>query len=121
MGFLIILIVAIIVIMLVAFWKMFTKAGKPGYAALIPNHNVVVLFQIGGKPEWWWFLLLIPIVNFVIIILMWHAVSLSFGKSAGFTVGLILLPVIFIPILGLGNAEYKGPPSKEVQTPQQNQ
>jgi Family of unknown function (DUF5684) len=89
-------------------WKLFTKAGKPGWAAIIPIYNVIVLLQIAGKPLWWIILLLIPFVNFIAIILIWIAIAKSFGKGVGFALGLTFLSPIFVPILGFGNAEYSG-------------
>ncbi len=110
MRFLIILIyLAIVVLIVVAQWKIYTKAGKPGWACLIPIYNIIVLLEIVGKPWWWILLLLIPVVNIVFAIWMTNLLSLSFGKSEGFTVGLILLPIVFYPILGFGDAQYKGP------------
>ncbi len=110
MRFLIILIyLAIVVLIVVAQWKIYTKAGKPGWACLIPIYNIIVLLEIVGKPWWWILLLLIPVVNIVFAIWMTNLLSLSFGKSEGFTVGLILLPIVFYPILGFGDAQYSGP------------
>ncbi len=105
--------VAIIVLMLVSMWKIFTKAGKPGWAILIPIYNIIVLLEIVGKPWWFLLLMLIPLVNIVIVVWVYNLLSLSFGKDAGFTIGLILLSPIFIPLLGLGKAEYKGPAGKK--------
>jgi hypothetical protein len=93
--------------MIVSFWKLFEKAGKPGWASIIPVYNAIVLLEIAGKPWWWFLLFLIPIVNLVLIIMMWNGISVNFGKDAGFTVGIIFLPYIFIPILAFGKATYK--------------
>lgn len=95
--------------MIAAIWKVFTKAGKPGWAAIIPIYNLVVLLQIVGKPIWWIILMLIPIVNIIIQIIVTHQLSKSFGKDVGFTLGLIFLGFIFFPILGFGDAKYMGP------------
>jgi uncharacterized membrane protein YoaK (UPF0700 family) len=84
------------------------KAGKPGWAAIIPIYNVIVLLQIAGKPLWWIILLFIPIVNLIMAILIGIAVAKKFGKSGGFGVGLALLGFIFYPILGFGDAQYQG-------------
>jgi hypothetical protein len=100
---------AVGILMIIAYWIVFTKAGKPGWAILIPIYNIIVLLQIVGKPWWWLFLLLIPIVNIIIGIIVIHRVSLSFGKDVGFTLGLIFLSVIFWPILAFGKAVYLGP------------
>ncbi|MGD2033864.1 MAG: DUF5684 domain-containing protein [Bacteroidales bacterium] len=104
------LVIAILVI--ISFWKIFTKAGKPGWASIIPIYNVIVFLEIIGKPWWWLLLYLIPGVNIVFGIWALNLLSKSFGKGVGFTIGLILLNVIFIMILGLGGAAYKGPAGK---------
>lgn len=105
----IIIYVAIIILMIAAMWKTFTKAGKPGWAAIIPIYNIVVLCEIVGKPAWWVILFLIPLVNFIIAIWITNLLSKSFGNGAGFTIGLIFLPIIFYPILGFGSSTYQGP------------
>ena len=103
-------VVAIIVI--VALWKIFEKAGKPGWAAIIPIYNVIVLLEIVGKPWWWIILFFIPIVNIIFAIWATNLLSKSFGKNEGFTLGLIFLSFIFYPILGFGDAKYQGPAGK---------
>lgn len=101
---------ALLIAVYAAFWKIFTKAGRPGWAAIIPIYNLVILLEIAGKPWWWIFLMLIPIANLVVIIMMYHGLSTNFGKDVGFTIGLVLLSAVFIMILGFGNAQYIGPP-----------
>ncbi len=112
MGAAIVIYLAIIVLMIASIWIIFTKAGKPGWACLIPIYNIIVLLQVVGKPWWWLLLMLIPIVNIVILIIVYHNLSLSFGKGAGFTVGIIFLAFIFLPILAFGDAKYIGPGGK---------
>ncbi|MFH0925728.1 MAG: DUF5684 domain-containing protein [bacterium] len=97
----------IIILLIVSMWKVFVKAGEPGWAAIIPIYNIVVLFKIAGKPVWWVILFLIPLVNFVITILAYLAFAAKFGKGAGFAIGLAFLPMIFFPILAFGDAEYQ--------------
>jgi hypothetical protein len=99
---------ALIVLIIAGIWKTFVKAGQPGWAAIIPIYNAIVLLQIAGKPLWWIILLLIPIVNLVMVILLGIAVAQKFGKGTGFGVGLALLGFIFYPILGFGDAQYQG-------------
>ena len=112
-GIVILVIFAIIaLIMLISWWKIFTKAGQPGWAILVPIYNYIVMLKVAGKPWWWFFLLCIPIVNIVILIMMFHGISTGFGKGAGFTAGLIFLGIIFVPILGFGIAKYVGHPAK---------
>lgn len=117
MGTIVVIYVAIIVLMLVSMWKIYTKAGKPGWACLIPIYNIIVLLEIVGKPWWWLLLMLIPFVNIVFAIWMLNLLSKSFGHSEGFTIGLLFLSIIFIPILGLGDSKYAGPAGKPKETP----
>jgi len=98
---------AIAIFMIVAMWKVFTKAGRPGWAILIPIYNAYVMLKIAGKPSWWLLLLFVPVVNIVIGILATMALATNFGKGGGFVAGLILLPFVFYPILGFGSAEYQ--------------
>ena len=98
--------VIICVFLVAAFWKIFAKAGQPGWASIIPIYNVFVLLRIVGKPAWWFFLLIIPGVNIVSLIMLTHELSKSFGKGTGFTWGLLFLPLVFYPILGFGSDPY---------------
>ena len=91
---------------IVGMWKVFEKAGEPGWAAIIPIYNTIVLLKIAGRPLWWLILLFIPFVNFVILILVGLDVARKFGKSAGFGIGLALLGFIFYPLLGFSDARY---------------
>ncbi|MHB8867587.1 MAG: DUF5684 domain-containing protein [Thermoleophilia bacterium] len=100
---------ALMVVMIAAMWRLYTKAGEPGWAAIIPIYNIIVLLKIIGRPAWWIVLFLIPLVNFVITIMMYDGLSKSFGKGTGFTIGLIFLGPIFLLILGFGSARYVGP------------
>jgi len=105
----------LILLIIIASWRIFAKAGKPGWAAIIPIYNGIVLLQVVGKPLWWIILFFIPVVNMIFLIWTYNLLSKSFGKSEGFTVGLVLLPVVFLPILGFGSAQYQGPSASEAQ------
>ena len=98
--------IVFIVFIIAAQWKVYSKAGKPGWACLVPIYNIIVLLEIVKKPIWWFILLLIPIVNFIVLIIIMIELAKVFGKSTGFGVGLILLGFIFMPILGFGDAKY---------------
>jgi len=100
---------AIFVLMIASMWVVFTKAGKPGWACLIPIYNIIVLLDIVGRPWWWLLLLLVPLVNIIIGILLCLDLAKSFGKGAGFGIGLLLLGFIFYPLLAFGDATYQGP------------
>ena len=99
-------------LILVSFWVIFTKAGKPGWASLIPIYNYMVMLEIVGRPLWWIVLVLIPLVNIVITIIVALDTAKSFGKGAGFGIGLWLLSFIFYPLLAFGDAKYAGPSAK---------
>ncbi len=98
---------AFAVLMIVSVWKVFTKAGKPGWAAIVPIYNIIVMLEIVGKPLGWIVLLLIPLVNFIAGILVSIALAEKFGKSTGFGLGLAFLGFIFFPILAFGDARFK--------------
>jgi uncharacterized membrane protein YecN with MAPEG domain len=96
----------LVVLMIAGMWKMFEKAGKPGWAAIIPIYNIIVLLEISGKPAWWVILFFIPLVNFVVVIIAYLALAKKFGKGAGYAFGLLLLPPVFLPMLGFGDSRY---------------
>lgn len=98
----------IVVAIIAGLWKAFEKAGKPGWAAIVPIYNVWVMAEIAGKPGWWGLLCLIPIVGIVVAIIISLGVATAFGKSQGFGIGLALLGFVFWPILGFGDAKYVG-------------
>jgi hypothetical protein len=98
---------ALIIFLIVTMWKIFAKAGEPGWACLVPIFNVCVWLKIAGKPMWWVLLLWIPIVGLILAILALIEFAKRFGKGGGFVVGLIFLPIIFYPILAFGDAQYK--------------
>lgn len=117
------LIVAIILI--AAFWKIFVKAGKPGWAAIIPFYNIYILLDIVGRPAWWIAVYIgaailgwIPILGWLImigVIVMQFIVCIdlakAFGKDTGYGIGLALLSIVFAPMLGFGSAQYLGKPN----------
>jgi hypothetical protein len=89
-------------------WKVFTKAGQPGWAAIIPLYNVYVLVtEIAGRDLLWVILsIVVPLALVVPLI----DVAKAFGKGTGYGVGLWLLGPIFFPLLGFGSARYQGAP-----------
>ena len=103
---------ALAVLGIVAMWKIFEKAGEPGWAAIIPFYNLYVLFKITWGNGWKFLFLLIPIANFVFAIITMVKLAKAFGKSGGFAVGLIFLSIIFYCILAFGDAQYIGVPEQ---------
>lgn len=100
---------AVMILIIAACWKVFTKAGHPGWAAIIPFYNIYIWCKIVGRPAWWIILMLIPFVNFIIAMILSIDLAKSFGKGVGFGLGLAFLGIIFWPILGFGSAQYQGP------------
>jgi hypothetical protein len=104
-GIVVLLIELVIaVVMVAAMWKIFVKAGEPGWAAIVPVYNIIVMVKIAGKPMWWVILYFIPIANIIASFIIAIAIAQRFGKSAGFGVGMVFLPFIFYPMLGFGAA-----------------
>lgn len=130
----VIVVLAIALLFIVSLWKIFTKAGQPGWAAIIPVYNMYVFTQVIRRPKWWillylgiyavYYIGLGMIMNgnssggiltmlgglaiLVILIMDYHRLSTSFGQGAGFTVGLVLLGFIFFPLLAFGSYTYTG-------------
>jgi len=100
--------ISIAVLEIVALWFVLDKAGEPGWAAIIPIYNYLMVIKIAGKPWWFILLMLIPVVNLVIYIIILNGLSRNFGKSEAFTVGLFFLRFIFLPILGFGKSTFVG-------------
>jgi len=100
---------AIAVFYIYVAWKIFEKAGKPGWAAIIPIYNVIVVLEIVGRPIWWVLLFLIPVVSFVVSIIVAIDLSKSFGHGPLYGFGLAFLGFIFGPILAFGSDTYRGP------------
>lgn len=98
----------VMVLMIVGMWKVFVKAGEPGWAAIIPIYNIVVLVKISGKPMWWVLVYLSGCLTIVAAIVCGLGTAKNFGKSEGYGIGLGLLPMVFYPMLGFGDAQFVG-------------
>lgn len=98
----------LLIINIIGYWKIHTKAGQPGWAMFIPIYNVIVWLNICQRPLWWFILLLIPFVNVVVAFMLVFDIARLFNHSVMFAFGLIFLPFIFYPVLGLGNSRYVG-------------
>lgn len=97
-------------------WKIFQKAGQPGWAAVVPIYNVIVYLKVVGRPTWWIFffaLAFIPflgaVVSIVLGIILANDLAKSFRKDVGYTVLLFLVPFVGYPLLGFGKDKYQGP------------
>lgn len=105
-----VLYLAVVVFEIAAYWKVFAKAGRPGWGAIIPIYNVYLLVKVAGRPGWWVILYVIPVVDIVIHLVISLDIARNFGKGSGFgVVGLWLFSFVGFPILGFGSARYQGP------------
>ena len=107
-------------IIIVSNWKIFTKAGKPGWASLVPIYNLVVMLRIACMPGWMIVLFFIPLANAFVGLIMQAKIVKSFGKSTGFVIGYFFLPLIFLPILAFDNSQYIGNNTNSDTPPQPN-
>ena len=105
-GFLALFYTAIISLMLVSMWKIFVKAGKAGWASLVPIYNTIVMLEIAKLPVWYILLMFVPIVNAIIMVVIMAKMAKVFGKGTGFVMGMLFLPLIFYPILAFDKSEY---------------
>ncbi|HEY0177931.1 MAG TPA: DUF5684 domain-containing protein [Pedobacter sp.] len=99
----------------IALWKLFVKAGKPGWASIIPIYNLIVMVEIVGKPTIWILWLIFPCTSWFFSVWLINLFMKSFGKEEGYTIGVILLPFIFLPLLAFGNNPYLGPSAAEAK------
>ena len=107
----------IIAISIASFWKILSKAGQPGWASLVPIYNIIKLIEVAQKPVGMTFLfLIIPFVNIYGLWTVSAGLAQSFNKSTGFAVGLFLLPIVFMPMLAFGSAEYSASASGPAET-----
>ena len=101
--------ILVMVVAIIAMWKVFTKAGEEGWKSIIPIYNTIVLFKIAGLNPLMVLLYLVPVANIVVMVLLYINLAKAFGKSGAFAAGLIFLAPIFMLILGFGDAQYVGP------------
>jgi hypothetical protein len=105
-----VLYIAFIALMVTSMWKVFTKAGKPGWAALVPIYNTYVQLKIVGRPGWWLLLLFVPVVNIIIAIIIYLDLAKVFGRSPVFAIfGLLIFPYVGFPMLAFGKDVYTAP------------
>ena len=108
-GVSLLFVLAIVLLVFVSLWKIFEKAGKPGWAGIVPIYNIVVWLELVGRPIWWIVLMFVPCVSIVVGILLCIDLAKAFGKTAGYGVGMALLPFVFFPMLAFSDARYVGP------------
>jgi hypothetical protein len=100
---------ALVLVQLAGMWKVFTKADRAGWAAIVPIYNLYVMLEIGDN-AWWWLLgLLVPFVNLYALYKIHVGVARAFDRGIGFGLGLAFLGPIFFPLLGFGGYRYAAP------------
>lgn len=91
----------------VGMYKLFEKAGEPGWAALVPFYNAFVVVKIVGAPKWWLVAMFIPVVHFFIIAGMLIEFNKSFGQYKFIdNAAAIIVAYIYYPYLASKNPEY---------------
>ncbi len=96
------------IVLIVALWKIFEKAGKPGWGTLIPLYNTYCMYDIAFSSGWLFLLTFVPVVGSIMAIILVFKLAKAFGKGVGFGFGLLFLMPIFLLILAFGDAEYVG-------------
>ena len=116
LGAVLFVIVGIAAVCIIAMWKVFTKAGKPGWASIVPIYSIMVMAEIAGKPSWWGLLIFIPFVGFIFGIIIMAGVAKNFGQGIGMTI-LMIFGIGWL-ILGFGSAQYQGSGGQPEYAPQ---
>jgi len=98
----------IAVVYVVSYWKIYVKAGKPGWAAIVPFYNIIVLVEIVKKPVWWVVLFFVPCANIVALVLVSIEFVKVFGKPSWHAVLFILLGIVYAPYIAFSDAKYVG-------------
>jgi hypothetical protein len=107
----------VVVAMIAALWKVFQKAGRPGWAALIPIYNTITMLRITGRSGWWFLGFMVPLLNIFVAIRLVFDLAKVFGRGIGFGFGLLFLFPIFVLILAFGDAQYVGRDGDNRSTP----
>jgi ABC-type sulfate transport system permease subunit len=107
----------VLVMMVAALWRIYTKAGRPGWTTLIPFYNTWVLLKIVDRPTWWLVLFFIPLVNVVVGVIVYFDLVKAFGKGIGMLLAILFLPFIGFPVLAFGNSTYTQPKRDEIEEP----
>lgn len=115
-GFFSVLLLGVILVLL-PICLIFEKAGRKWWEALIPVYNLYILTIITGQPAWFVIGFFIPVLNWITSVYLYYQLSKRFGYGVPFTIGLVLLPFVFLPILGLGGALYTVPPITKADEP----
>ena len=101
-----IVLIATVFLTIASMWRLFAKAGEPGWKCIVPIYGAVVLLRLVGRPWWWLVLMLVPVVNLIPSIMLCFDIAKAYGKGAGTGLGVLLLGPIFIMWLAFGDAQY---------------
>ncbi len=125
-----ILVILWYVLQVVAYWRIFTKAGEKGWKSIIPFYNTYIQYKLTWNTTWFWIYAVFVLIGVflsgssgfvgfiasvstiaagVVSIMSSYKLSLAFGHGLGYAVGLIFAGPIFMLILGLGSSRYQGP------------
>ncbi len=97
---------AVSVFYLACLWRIFTKAGEPGWHAVVPILNTYTLIKVAGRPGWWLLLTFVPCIGLLVMVIVYLDLAAQFGKGSGFGIGLVFLSPIFLPILAFGRSQH---------------
>lgn len=100
------------ILQIIGMWKIFEKAGEPGWKSLIPFYSQYTMYKVFWGEGWLFLLLLVPLINIIVTIMFSWKMALSFGRGIGTCIGLILVPGIMTLVLGFGSAQYYGAPDR---------
>lgn len=99
------IVLAVVLLTIAAIWKVFERAGEPGWAVLVPIYNLYVLTKVARVSGWWVLAMIVPFLGIVAAFVVAIGVAQRFGKSTGFGIGIALLPFLFYPMLAWGDGE----------------
>ena len=95
--------------MLFVMWRIYARAGQPGWTVLVPFYNTYVLLKIVNRPGWWLALYFIPIVNFVVNIIVYYDLAKAFGRGRGTLLLMVFIPFVGFPVVSFSQGPYKKP------------
>ena len=105
-SFVVLIYIIVAIILYASLWIIYTKANQPGWSAIIPVYDIYIWTQVVNRPWWWTILFFIPPITIIVYIIMLNDLSNRFGQNAWFTLGLLFLPIIFLPVLAFGEYEF---------------
>lgn len=108
-GTYLLVMLALAVLSVIAYWRIFTKAGEPGWGCIVPFYGQYLLFKIAWGNGWLFLLMFVPVVNVVVYLIALYKLCAAFGYGIGFFIGMLFLTPIFLMIMAFGPSEYYGP------------